>query len=107
MTMSEPRNDTLRQARLDEALADYLERLDRGQAVDREQSRAEDWDVADDLRGYFEASDEVDRFAALARTVRTPQAPGAAGPPPAAPATPRCFGDYEMVEEIAHGGMGV
>ena len=45
--------------RLDEVLAEYMLRVDRGEVVDREQFIAEHSDVADKLRGYFADSEAV------------------------------------------------
>jgi hypothetical protein len=74
------RDDAGCRARLDEALADYMERLDRGEAVDRPQFLAAYADLADDLRQYFADSDEVEH---LARR----DAPGGTDPPTGRPAT--------------------
>src|SRR5947209_6437569 len=59
---------------LEEVLGEYLQRLDGGEAVDREQLLARHPDLADELRSYFAGADEVER---LTR-------PSGGGPPPAA-----------------------
>ncbi len=93
-----------RQDRLDELLAEYMDRLDSGEPVDREAFLAEHPEFVDDLRAYFEGSDEFVRLA-----VDVDEAdPGATlggptGPGPRAP----YFGDDEIQGELARGGMGV
>jgi eukaryotic-like serine/threonine-protein kinase len=101
-------------AELDQVLADYMERVDRGEPVDRERFIAEHPEFAGDLHSYFEASDDLLRLALPARS--------ADRVPPMGPSTQvaqvavagkkrrdrvRYFGDYELLEEIARGGMGV
>jgi hypothetical protein len=62
MSLPEP-SESLRQARLDEVLAEYMDRVDAGEVVDRATVLAAHPDLAEDLRAYFEASDEVRRLA--------------------------------------------
>jgi tetratricopeptide (TPR) repeat protein len=104
-------------ARLEEALAEYMRRVDRGEAVDRPRFLAEHPDLADDLAAYFALDDEVASLAGGEAVTRR-----GSGAPPAAPtrvdaphhlppgllsAVPGGFGDYELLEELAAGGMGV
>jgi WD40 repeat protein len=90
------------QARLESLLADYMQRLDRGEAVDRAEVLAAHPEFADDLRSYFDDSDVVDRL--RGRGAR----PTAISPPQPGPGpTLRYVGDYELLEEVARGGMGV
>jgi serine/threonine-protein kinase len=113
-----------RQARVDAVLAEYMQRLDRGQDEEAAQLLAEHADLAEDLQAYLEAEDEVGhlaRPAGRAEEATEPprdRAPEAAteGPAPraadgdaafAAGARLRYFGDYEVLQEIARGGMGV
>src|SRR5262245_60629814 len=86
---------------LDEVLAEYLRRMDRGEDVDRERFLREYPEVADGLRAYFRDCEEL-------IVGPTPSRPGAGGRPPAAdgdPALPRRFGDYELLAELGRGGM--
>jgi serine/threonine-protein kinase len=78
-------------------LADYLTRIDRGETVCRETFLAEHPDHIAALNDYFADVDLIERLA----TVR----PSAA--PVAATATPREFGNYELLDEIGRGGMGI
>lgn len=79
---------------LGQVLADYFNRLDRGEFVDRDALVASHPEHASALRRCFA---DIDYFAAEA-------APWAS---PAAVASPRVFGDYELVDEIGRGGMGI
>jgi len=89
---------------LDRVLAEYLRRIDRGEAVDRDLLVAEHPDLATDLRTFFADSDDVEQFAdsALGRLGR-----GAVGPDSPAMAEGTWFGGYELLREIGRGGMGV
>ena len=55
--------DSARPGLLEEVLGEYLQRLDRGEAVDREQLLARHPELAEELRSYFADSDEVERIA--------------------------------------------
>jgi tRNA A-37 threonylcarbamoyl transferase component Bud32 len=97
-------------ARLEEVLADYMHRLDRGEAVDREQLLASHPEFAEELRSYFDAADEIDGL----RGAGTSFLPSHVQPQPIwVDDTPpprrrvRYLGDYELLQEIAQGGMGV
>ena len=101
-------------AGLEQALADYMERVDRGEPVDRDRFLAEHPEFAGDLSAYFEASDDLlrltfpDRHGDWASTTGlTWEAAPAAVVGPRRGDRVRYFGDYELLEEIARGGMGV
>ncbi len=95
-------------APLDAVLAEYLERIDAGEAVDRERFLAEHADLADELRAYWAASDSLGAMAGATGGARvsTPVGPPDAVPDPAALAR-RSVGDYELLAELGRGGMGV
>jgi tRNA A-37 threonylcarbamoyl transferase component Bud32 len=107
-------NVTGREQRLQAVLAAFLEADQAGQAPDRQQVLAEHPDLAPDLASFFADHDRV-KVMAHSR----PAAPGVGspegitcapdGPAPAAMplGTLRYFGDYELLEEIARGGMGI
>jgi eukaryotic-like serine/threonine-protein kinase len=99
---------------LEEVLREHMERLDRGEAVDREQLLARHPELAEELRAYFAGSDEVERLRRQGKR-GAPTAclaharPESGGPPPdpTAEGAARRVGDYEVLEEIGQGGMGV
>jgi eukaryotic-like serine/threonine-protein kinase len=81
---------------LDEVIAEYLHAEEGGKAPPREDLLAAHPDLADDLRRFFANREEI--AAALP------------GEPPQrrfVPPKVRYFGDYELLDEIARGGMGV
>jgi serine/threonine protein kinase len=106
-----------REARMDEALAEHIMRADAGKRFDRDELYAAHPDCAAEMRAYYEVSDRLYRLIescglskepvqdrALEETlVRTDTRP-AARP---SPSPTRTFGDYELIEMIAKGGMGV
>jgi eukaryotic-like serine/threonine-protein kinase len=85
----------------DRVLADFLLRLDRGEAVDRERLLSEHPEAAEDLRRFFEDSDAVEQFAAS--TFDWPPSERADGPDLAGTR----FRDLDLVRELGRGGMGV
>jgi hypothetical protein len=55
--------------RIEAALREYLERIDRGEAIDREEYLARHGPIADQLRSYIAAEDEVRKLAGAATPV--------------------------------------
>src|SRR5437763_9897968 len=89
MTPSRP-PESSRQGLLEEVLGEYMQCLDRGEAVDREQLLDRHPELADELRSYFAGSDEVERLDRQAgggpptdflSRDRTGPGPAEAGPP--------------------------
>jgi WD40 repeat protein/HEAT repeat protein len=96
--------------RVDEAIAEYLAGCEAGDPPDRAAFLAKHADLAASLEAFLADHDRMRQVAPPARgageTATLP--PGA----PARPAVPplstiKYFGDYELLEEIARGGMGV
>jgi WD40 repeat protein len=95
--------------RVQAILHDYLLALDKGQAPDREEILQRHPELATELQAVFADQDRLDQ---LARSLRSaPEPPTLA--PNEAPASDmplgvvRYFGDYELLAEVARGGMGV
>src|SRR5262245_39752778 len=85
-----------RERRLNDVIAAYLEAVDAGQRPDRDEWLRRHPDLADELRAFFA---NHDRLAQLGQPLR---AMGESHPERV-----RYFGDYELLQEIARGGMGV
>ncbi len=107
----DPTNESLEpQQRLESILADFLQAVEAGHAPDRDELLLRYPDLADELASFF--ANRAD-FAKLAGLSAPPlgEAPtlGVGGSPNgvAVGGTVRYFGDYEILEEIARGGMGV
>jgi predicted Ser/Thr protein kinase len=99
----------VRQVRLEQILADYLHSLEKDEPLDREALIAAHPDLADDLRSFFRNHHSIVNLAVplhAAAEAPTLIGPSEAGPARAANAV-RYFGDYELLTEIARGGMGV
>jgi hypothetical protein len=109
--MSGSREDSAaREQRLQEILLPYLQALDTGQAPDRGELLRQHPDLAADLEAFFADQERVDRLAESLRPDRQPAEAPTLGQVPTRLAplgTVRYFGDYELLEEIARGGMGV
>src|SRR5262245_33316141 len=99
---------------LDEVLAVYLKAVDRGEAPDRAAllSRYPQWQA--ELGAFFAGQEKIDRWTEPLRELCT--APSTVNDQLTLPASqasstdtakPRTFGDYELLAEIAQGGMGV
>jgi WD40 repeat protein len=91
-----------------------MQRVDRGEAVDREQFLARHSEWAEELRSYFAGSDEVERVGRRAEGEKGELPPMCAlpepdrvGEAPIAQAKTRRVGDYQLLEQIGQGGMGV
>ncbi|HKI31212.1 MAG TPA: serine/threonine protein kinase, partial [Gemmataceae bacterium] len=109
--MTEPANEPgSHEERVNAILAAYLDAAAAGQAPDRAELLARHPDLAAELASFLAEDDQVRR---LAEPLRSADAAEAASLPlselPAGPSlgVVRYFGDYELLEEIARGGMGV
>ncbi len=106
--MADQANDAgSREERVNAVLAAYLDAAAGGQAPDRDELLARHPDLAAELASFFAEDDRVRRLAGPGRPANGTTV--AAGEPAAqAPlGVVRYFGDYELLEEIARGGMGV
>jgi prevent-host-death family protein len=92
---------------LDDVIAAYLQQIEAGQVPDRDALLASHTDLSERLRAFFADFDRLDRQAGELRLSsdpnRTSDASGPAGELPRV----RYFGDYELLEAVAQGGMGV
>ncbi len=101
-------DDASRQLRLEQILADYLHAEDEGQAPDQEQLVADHPDLADELASFFRNRSAMQHMAEKIQPYELPTLDVQSSDPfPAAGEMVRYFGDYELLEEIARGGMGV
>jgi WD40 repeat protein/tRNA A-37 threonylcarbamoyl transferase component Bud32 len=92
--------DTLaRDERLQEVVLAYLKAVDAGQTPDQEELLARHPELVTDLKAFFSGHQKI-------RAAIVPLQ-GALQPPLSPPFSKRIFGDYELLEEIAHGAMGV
>jgi WD40 repeat protein len=108
-----------REQRVNEVIAAYLEAADAGQAPDRQDFLAAHADLAAELEAFFADREQFQRLAAplgpgasLRQQSRSGAVAEAQTLAPGTAANPslgavRSFGDYELMEEIARGGMGV
>jgi serine/threonine-protein kinase len=101
-----------REDRLGEILAALIEAEEHGQAPDRAAWLARHPEFTAELNEFFDSEDRLHSVAAPLRAALgsdTPRPPATA--PGSADAVPaqagQCIGDYELLEEIARGGMGV
>ena len=116
--------DSSRQNRLNQIIAEYLEAVQAGESPDRRELLDRHPDLANELAAFFADHDRMKVLAEPTVDAATlppsdTDASDAATLPPsdakvisadAAPAVGtriRYFGDYELLEEIARGGMGV
>jgi WD40 repeat protein len=113
--MNSTSHDSVKDRQLEEILHSYLQAVDAGQPPDRDALLRQHPALASELAGFFANQDEVARLVhGMADPVRpalgaTQALTLALGEPlvPAAGTLLRYFGDYELLEEIARGGMGV
>jgi WD40 repeat protein/tRNA A-37 threonylcarbamoyl transferase component Bud32 len=118
--MGTERDDSAaREERLNAILHSYLQAVDAGQAPDREVLLRAHPELAAELEAFFADQDRMEQ-AVRAMAPAEAATLGGAGPeaeyqtlPPDDQVAPppgskvRYFGDYELLEEIARGGMGV
>src|SRR5271165_2025763 len=117
--MSSPANESSsREQRLQSILVSLLEARERGQAPDPNELLTRHPEFAEELTEFFANRAQLDRLAAPLRSVvaaaqaeaaarRTLGTEGESAVGAASGDKVRYFGDYELLEEIARGGMGV
>ena len=96
------------ESRLERVLAEYLRSVDEGRPIDRAVLLATYPDLADELQSFFRNRDAIARMSEPFQGPPSDLATVAFGDR-TAEAAPRVryFGDYEILAEIARGGMGV
>jgi eukaryotic-like serine/threonine-protein kinase len=106
MTTSDDRDQ-----RVDEAIAEYLAGCETGTPPDRAAFLAKHAEVADSLQAFLADHDHMRQAAASPAspddTNTLPPGGAAARPAPMPLGSIKYFGDYELLDEIARGGMGV
>jgi serine/threonine-protein kinase len=94
--------------RLDEVLGEYLEAVESGRAPNRQQFLAAYPDLAAEIEAFLA---DQDRFDALMAPLSSSSNRQVANLPPQAAGSDirpgQVLGNYELLEEIARGGMGV
>ena len=99
-------NESLsREQRLQQILAAYLQDVEAGKNPDRENLLAQHPDLAVDLRSFLVENEKMRRL--VDQQEAATLAPELSGNGPAVGTKIRYFGDYELLEEIGRGGMGV
>ena len=93
---------------LDAVIAGYMLAVEAGEVPNRQELLDQHPEHADALRAFFADLDRMDRVASPLRLADGLEATGAAeANGHTALPTVRYFGDYELLEEIARGGMGI
>jgi hypothetical protein len=115
--MSRAEDQPTRNDRLEAALVEILEAVESGRPFDRDELIARFPDLAAEIGDFLANRARISQFAQPLVQAREEQPldvdPGKSSPLGQAPAPPevgaivRYFGDYELLEEIARGGMGV
>jgi len=107
--MSETPLPSDREQRLERVLADYLHAVEAGQTPDRAELLKRHPDLAADLGSFFRNRDAMEQLAQpIKQQLPGPETVGDSTSSKAGPGvTIRYFGDYELLQEIARGGMGV
>lgn len=95
----EANNTFTRDERLQKVVLSYLKAIDVGQTPDKDELLARNPDLAGDLKAFFSGQQKIQAEMLPLREALKPES--------SPPFSKRLFGDYELLEEIAHGAMGV
>lgn len=108
---------TNREDRLNGILLDYVEAVERGENPDRSEILDRNPEYVDELKDFFATRDRLDGIAAPLRAAAKIQAAGDSAYDQTASMTPRAallstadigqVGDFRLLREVGHGGMGV
>jgi tRNA A-37 threonylcarbamoyl transferase component Bud32 len=103
-----PHDPTMSHSSLDAVIASYMQAVEAGAVPNRQDLLDQHPAIADQLQAFFADVDRMDRIASPLRNAAgldvTSDVDGTA---PAALPTVRYFGDYELLEVVARGGMGI
>ncbi len=106
--MTTPNDPTMSHDSLDAVIAGYLLAVEGGEVPNRQELLDRHPEHADALHAFFADLDRMDRVASPLRLAGGLEATGAAeANGHSVPPTVRYFGDYELLEEVARGGMGI
>jgi predicted Ser/Thr protein kinase len=105
--MSHETESLSRRQRLEEVVADYLAAVQAGQAPDRQALLERHADIAPDLEAFFADHDAFRQLGSPLRPAGEEPTVDPDGHGVAEGEKVRYFGDYEVLQEIARGGMGV
>jgi serine/threonine protein kinase len=92
---------------LDAVIASYVQQVEAGEVPDRESLLARHPELAERLREFFADYDRLDRQAAELRLSADPNRTTDGTDPAGELPRIRYFGDYELLEVIARGSMGI
>jgi len=106
--MTTPNDPTMSHSSLDAVIAAYMLAVEAGSVPNRQELLEQHPEHADALRVFFADLDRMDRIASPLQIADGLEATGDgdADGHTALP-TVRYFGDYELLEEVARGGMGI
>ncbi len=99
-----------RERRLNAVIAEYLQAAHAGRAPDRREFLERHWDLTDGLLSFFASEDSLKRRAGLWRPVGMQSRAGSLKRRNSAGlerSARRVFGEFELLNEIASGGMGI
>lgn len=107
MNLANPQNGD-RDARLEKVLAEYLLALEAGNSVDPQQLLNQHADLADDLRSFLANRAALERIASPLKLAVDETTVGCVTRDHDGEVQRiRYFGDYELIDELGRGGMGV
>ncbi|MGO9470661.1 MAG: hypothetical protein ACLQIB_14250 [Isosphaeraceae bacterium] len=108
--MTTPNDPTMSHDSLDAVIAAYMLAVEAGEVPNRQELLDRHREHADALRAFFADLDRMDRVASPLRVAGGPDETGAAeanGHTALPTVRYFYFGDYELLEETARGGMGI